>query len=1079
MQFYILLAVGENWYTIAFISKSPVIHFCFGRKRMNTHVLRAASVPFVAIVLATFFFCVPQSEAQMRTLAFSATDRIRIDGFNNGNVLLPPATNIPLTIGVFNLLTGQLSPLNEPDELVVQLLDAGGNRHPGLSVTTGGLLPLDSGQSSVTSTLGLHWNGAGSTIATVVVRDTRSLLVSCSVMVVLDPFIPLNMRVTALVVYDVNNNSVYDANDKRLDNCTVVACPPGVPLVSMPDKSYVLDSPIYNNNIPLYLHNTGAPGWRQVLPAPGSGSVVDGSGSDTVVFLMQPASKTVLFSGFRHDLFGQSTVQVEDSLLVFRGFSDTSPVLVDVDASDWRMTGLLEPTATATTASLMMTVLGTGLACPDRLYGTLSVLSAGGVETITPDFSAVGSSTYTMTIYRNGEVVYTESARSGAGVLVPRAVRQWGAGKGMLTVTELLPRTIQIVGGQAVLGDQIIFEPTDHSASSGICTTVLLGGSANQVLTVYRHETNVFGIDATCTGNTLFSGVQSDDTGLSVKGGTSGALFLSSKQMRNLNLHWGTPSLPEAKSIPVVSLEGYCATEACPLGVIGLFRDADSSFSCRTLPTSYGNALRSIEVLSGGVPVTTATTTGDIAARYNQWPVGCRVTTQYGASGYILSWDSDISLMLPDGRRVMGDGLRVSFRNNEPVRELSGMMVKPANEWIIHIDDIDNDSIRALTLVATITIGGNVFNDKNGDGVWQTTLYPEPGRSGRKVFLYGEHYGEVDSVITDSAGAYTAIFDPLYTAWAPVYVSLQTAAGWQRTNLDYDMAVHGTANQSLYGINFGEQKIPGEPEAKMAKQFGIDDMFANGVSEASAPSAELRDRMSECRHAATEYFDSFEPDHWFIHTLSSFRTEKCVVRNATLTMRVRAGTASSYNDGIAIRRDGHLLWSGSIAQLTEDRIWMTGKTTLLSLDLTALPLADGSTTTILPAIQNGQLDVLLFDDTSIDYLTYDADLACENDQGNPIVTDVREPETPLQITIAPNPNTGTGTIGFDLAKNEPVTLVISDVLQREVLRLLDAAPLDAGKHSLQFSLPSLPPGTYFLQMSTGTARSTCSFVLIR
>lgn len=1046
---------------------------------MNTHVLRAASVPFFAIVLAVFFFCVPRCDAQMRTLAFSATDRIRIDGFNNGNVLLPPVVNVPLTIGVFDLSTGLLSPLNEPDELSVQLLDAGGNRHPGLVVTTGALLPLDSGKSSVTSTLGLHWSGKGATIATVVVRDTRSLLMPCSVLVVLDPLVPLNIHVTALVVHDANNNAVYDANDKRLDNCTVVACPLGLSLVSTPDKAYVLDTPIYSNNFPLYLHNLGAPGWRQVLPAPGSGGIIDGSTSDTVIFLMQPASKTVLFSGFRHDLFGQATVQVDDSLLVLRRFSDVAPVLVDVHASDWRMTSLLEPAATATTASFVMTVYGTGPTCPDHVYGTLSALSAEGAETITPDFSAAGSGTYTMTIYRNGQVVYTEADRSGAAVIVSRAVRQWGAVKGMLTVTELLPRSIQIVGGQAVTGDRMIFEPTDHTTGSGVLTTVLLGGSANQTLTVYRHETNVFGIDATCTGNTLFSGVQSDDTGLSVQGGNSGALFLSSKKMRNLNVHWGKLSLPEAKSIPVVSLEGYCATEACPLGVIGLFRDADSSFSCHTLPASYGNAVRSIEVLSGGVPVTTTTTTGEIAARYNQWPTGCRVTTQYGASGYILSWESHVSLMLPDGRRVVGDGLRVSFRNNEPVRELSGMMVKPTNDWIIHIDDLDNDSIRALTLVATITIGGNVFNDKNGDGVWQTTLYPEPGRSGRKVFLYGEHVGEVDSVITDSAGAYTAIFDPLYTAWAPVYVSLQTVSGWQRTNLDYDMVLHSTANQSVYGINFGEQKIPGEPEAKMAKQYGINDMFANGVPEASAPSAELRDRMSECRHTATEYFDSFAPDHWFIHTLPSLRTEKCVVQNATLTMRVRAGVASSYNDGIAIRRDGRLLWSGSLAQLAEDHIWVTGKTTLLSLDLTALPLADGSTITLLSAMQNGQLDVLLSDDTSIDYLTYDADLACEGDQSDGLVTDVREPETPLQITIAPNPNTGTGTIGFDLAKNEPVTLVISDVLQREVLRLLDAAPLDAGKHSLQFSLPSLPPGTYFLQMSTGTALRTCSFVLIR
>jgi hypothetical protein len=1047
---------------------------------MNTHVLRIPSILFSAVVLAALFFFIPQSEAQMRTIVFSATDQDMRDGFNNGNTLLPGIATVPVTIGIFDQFSGLLTPLDEPNELFIQLLDAGGNIHPGLSVTAGALLPVDSGSAVVTSTLGLHWDGTAPTTATVVVRDTRGLLVPCFLIVNIDPALQSSVRIAALVVQDANRNGVYDASDRRINNCGVAACPPGIPLLPTADKSYILDVALQSTAFPLYLYNAGCPGWRQIAPARDMGSMVSGNTSDTVVFLMQPSSKTIFFSGFRHDLFEQASGEGDDSLLVLQGFSDDSPVHVNVDAAEWRMTGALEPIA-GMAGLFSMSVYGAGNACPDRFFGKLSILTADGKETITPSFSAVGSGTYTMKIYRGGQIVYTGTNLSGAAVIVPKTVRQWGAAKGVLTVNELNPHAIQVVGGRIVTGDKIVFEPSSSSVTMEEITEVVFGGNAGQTLALYKHEVNVFGVTAISSGTTLFNGVQSDEMGLNIKGGTRGGTMLSTANMRNMKLYWGEQPLPLPGTTPVLSLEGSCASESCPLGVIGLFRDEDSTFSCHTLPTSYGNSIRSIEVLTDGVPVTTATTTGEIAAQYHEWPTGCRVTTQYGRSGYVLSWDNSVAMVLPNSQQVMGNELRISFHSDEPVRELSGLKIKPANEWVIHIDDVGNDSIRALTLVATITIGGNVFNDKNGDGVWQTTISPEPARPGRKVYLYGEHPGEIDSVITDGAGAFTAVFDTTYIGWAPVYVSLQPASGWMRTNLDYDMFLHGTANQSVYNINFGEKKLPGDGGFIDVRKYGIDDMFASGVPERSAPSAVLHDQIARCGYTVTDYFDALAPDKWFAHTMPSMRTEKCVVTTAKLTMRIRAGHALSYNDGIAIRRDGHVLWSSSIAQLMDDRIWTAGKTSLLSLDLSALPLGNGSTTTLLPAVQNGALDIVLYDDTGIDYLTYMANLACGDEQGDAdaIVTGVGSKELPIQLSIAPNPNTGTGTIGFELDKSESVTLVLADVLQREVVRLLDSTPLDAGQHSLQFSLPSLPPGTYFLQMLTGTAFHTRSFVLIR
>lgn len=1043
---------------------------------MNTHVLRSLCISFCTIIPALLFFCVPQSAAQMRTLAFSAVDMNMKDGFNNGNVILPPTANIPLTIGIFDSFTGLLSPLGVPDMLLVRVLDAAGNPHPGLSVI-GGVLPVDSGTAVTTASLSLRWSGTGGTVATVVVRDTRALAVPASLIVVFEPAAPQNLHVTALVIHDVNRNGVHDAPDVRITTCTVVACPPDVTLATTADQEYVLDIPQYTGPFPLFLYNMGCPGWRQTVPEKGTGRMVN-SYTDTIVFFMEPAGMALPFSGIRHDFFGQATGTVEDSLLVLYTLADDSPVSVAVRAAEWRMTGLLEPGAGAT-ASFSMTVYGTGTSCPGFRQGRLSVLCADGMETVTPAFSD-GSDTYTMNIYRNGQLVYTEANRSGAAVIVPQAVRRWGARNGILTMSELLPRPIQIAGGAIVTGDLVTLAPSSGTAGAGVLTEVVLGGSGLGAVTLYGHDIGVAGMQATCTGSAMFRGQQGGASGLHVEGGSSGGVLLAPDEpAQSIGVHWGQPVLPAVDVQPVFSFEAFCAGEACPLGEIALFRDTDDMFSCRTSSTSYGNGERTVHVFNDGVAVASVTTTQDLVAQYSQFPAGCRATTQYGGAGYTLSWDGSVALKLPDGRQVSGDQVRVSFHGDGPVRELGGMMMKPRNKWIIDIDDIDNDTLPAITLTATITITGQVFDDKNGDGVWQYITAPEPGRAGRKVYLYGEDAGEIDSVLTDFSGAYSITFDTLVCGWAPVYVNLHPVAGWQRTNGDYDMVLHNTVNQSLSGIDFGEKCIPEDKFETAMLTYGIDDMFETGVAESASPSLMLLDRMAACRHTATEYFDTFAPDRWFVHTLPCRNTDGCVVQEAELTMRLRAGMASPHNDVITLRHGGQVLWSSSVAELTGDQTWYPGKTATLQLDLTALPSGTGSPVGLLPALQNGELDVLLSDDTGIDYLTYTTGLACKEPQADEISTGVAGGDgVSFAIQVSPNPNAGTGVIEFGPVQSA-VTLVITDIMQREVARLLNAEVPGAGRYTVRFSLPALPSGTYFVQLWDGATVRTYPFLLAR
>ena len=85
---------------------------------------------------------------------------------------------------------------------------------------------------------------------------------------------------------------------------------------------------------------------------------------------------------------------------------------------------------------------------------------------------------------------------------------------------------------------------------------------------------------------------------------------------------------------------------------------------------------------------------------------------------------------------------------------------------------------------------------------------------------------------------------------------------------------------------------------------------------------------------------------------------------------------------------------------------------------------------------------------------------------------------------APNPFAGSTTIGFDLARREPVTLRVFDVTGRVIRTLTRGAELEPGSHRLEWDgrddsgLPQ-GPGLYFCRLDAGTERETKRMVLAR
>jgi hypothetical protein len=96
-----------------------------------------------------------------------------------------------------------------------------------------------------------------------------------------------------------------------------------------------------------------------------------------------------------------------------------------------------------------------------------------------------------------------------------------------------------------------------------------------------------------------------------------------------------------------------------------------------------------------------------------------------------------------------------------------------------------------------------------------------------------------------------------------------------------------------------------------------------------------------------------------------------------------------------------------------------------------------------------------------------------------------EPEGPGAEPLAfgleipfPNPSVHRATVRFALAEPERVTLMVWDVLGREVVRAIDA-PLAAGRHEVVLDTGVLASGAYLLRLSAGTSRATRRLIVLR
>lgn len=115
---------------------------------------------------------------------------------------------------------------------------------------------------------------------------------------------------------------------------------------------------------------------------------------------------------------------------------------------------------------------------------------------------------------------------------------------------------------------------------------------------------------------------------------------------------------------------------------------------------------------------------------------------------------------------------------------------------------------------------------------------------------------------------------------------------------------------------------------------------------------------------------------------------------------------------------------------------------------------------------------------------YSADLVQERYReniNNATLVDIEDEQIPDNVTLYrnyPNPFNPSTTITFDINVTSEVSLIVYDMLGREVASLVDGT-LSAGAHEVEFTAADLPSGVYFYRLKTGNFMESKKMLLLK
>ncbi|MFH1374197.1 MAG: T9SS type A sorting domain-containing protein [bacterium] len=286
-------------------------------------------------------------------------------------------------------------------------------------------------------------------------------------------------------------------------------------------------------------------------------------------------------------------------------------------------------------------------------------------------------------------------------------------------------------------------------------------------------------------------------------------------------------------------------------------------------------------------------------------------------------------------------------------------------------------------VVPQISIAGTKFDDFNGNSVWEPGL-SEQGLQGVTIKLHGnDDLGTVDkSTVTDALGEYS------FTGLRPGdYWVLEEPESWWACQT-FPLTVFHTIPGLLWGdqmtgYDFGNDTLCEEPTSFVTCLHGTEDNFVG--PEAGHVSAGFATFLATGPVNYITDFDQPAMNQWFGHTFDNCWDDKCEVVNAWLRIKLKATGSVPSTDGLAFgdysAGTNGRIWSISMSNLEAlaggTPPWSSGDVLEYTLDLANLPMVAWLPTNILGALQDGNLDIFIQDDTEVDFIELTVELCCD------------------------------------------------------------------------------------------------------
>lgn len=442
----------------------------------------------------------------------------------------------------------------------------------------------------------------------------------------------------------------------------------------------------------------------------------------------------------------------------------------------------------------------------------------------------------------------------------------------------------------------------------------------------------------------------------------------------------------------------------------------------------------------------------------------------------------------PDGYTGCNANLSYEYAFQNP--SSSNVNITPLNYGARTLCTLNVSTITPqTTTVCTMEssqFSGRKFRDNNANGIMDVGESP---LAGWEIRARNVNTGVTIIAFTDPAGYYNFTGLPSGT-W--ILYEIQQSGWTQTAPHSVYYTINSIPNAMGLNLNFGNLEICASPSQRISNS-GIVDTFDlnNSAAEQSSPSSTLLSYMNSIYSAgvSTQYDDP-RMNVIFGHTFNwSFSGNNCYITGAKLILRIRALGFESNNDRIGLVQNGQGIWSSDISSLVGLPWNVAGTTATVTLDLSALP--GGTLTTILAALQDGNLDFYIQDDTQIDYAKLELDYCCipapvlppaTRSKGEQ-TTDVNTSITNIVAESFPNPFQSSTVIRYTLTEQLPVVISIFTVNGEKVAEF-NLGNQSAGVHEIQWNAldasgKQMPEGPYFYRIEAGSLGAKGNMILQR